>query len=68
MNNNHYFSTKITVLKINVLFFHNYLTKQSRDVVGGLVEDEVELSVGLVHLVSFQQAETGSSQQMVLND
>lgn len=28
----------------------------------------MELSVSLVHLVSFQQTETGSSQQMVLNE
>ena len=44
------------------------LAEQSRDVVGGLIEDKVELGIGLVHLVSFQQAETGSSQQMVLVD
>lgn len=49
-------------------YFYIYLAKQSRDVVGGLIEDKVELSIGLVHLVSFQQAETGSSQQMVLRE
>lgn len=48
--------------------FNKYLAKQSRDVVGGLIEDKVELSVRLVHLVSFQEAETGSSQQMVLSE
>lgn len=49
------------------LFSKANCTEQSRDVVGGLVEDKVELSISLVHLVSFQQAETSSSQQMVLN-
>lgn len=48
--------------------YYIYLAKQSRDVVGGLIEDKVELSIGLVHLVSFQQAETGSSQQMILSE
>lgn len=46
--------------------FRYFLTKQCRDVIGGLIEYEVELSVSLVHLVSFQQTETGSAQQMVL--
>lgn len=49
------------------LFSKTNCTEQSGDVVGGLVEDKVELSISLVHLVSFQQAETSSSQQMVLN-
>lgn len=44
------------------------LTKQGWDIVGGLIEDEVELSISLIHLVSFQQTETGSSQQMVLRN
>lgn len=51
-----------------ISYFYIRLAKQSRDVVGGLIEDKVELSIGLVHLVSFQQAETGSSQQMVLSE
>lgn len=45
-----------------------FLTKQCRDVIGGLIEYEVELSVSLVHFVSFQQTETGSAQQMVLRE
>lgn len=56
----------INVVHFNPTLFHVHVTKQSRDVIGGLVEDKVELSISLVHLVSFQQAETGSSQQMVL--
>lgn len=48
------------------LFFYVRLTQQSRDVVSGLVQDEVELGICLVHFISFQKAETGSSQQMVL--
>lgn len=51
-----------------IISYYIYLAKQSRDVVGGLIEDEVELGIGLVHLVSFQQTETGSSQQMVLSE
>lgn len=39
-----------------------YLAKQSRDVIGGLIKNKVELSISLIHLVSFQQTETGSSQ------
>lgn len=31
-----------------------------------LTQDKVKLSVSLVHLVSFQKAEIGSTQQMVL--
>lgn len=46
--------------------FRYFPTKQCWDVIGGLIEYEVELSVSLVHLISFQQTETGSAQQMVL--
>lgn len=56
----------ISVVHFSPTLFHIQVTKQSRDVISGLVEDKVELSIGLVHFVSFQQAETGSSQQMVL--
>lgn len=56
------------MVRIDFCLIYIRLAKQSRDVIGGLIEDEVELSIGLVHLVSFQQAETGSSQQVVLID
>lgn len=46
--------------------FYIQLTKQCRDVICGLIKNKVELSICLVHLVSFQQAETSSSQQVVL--
>ena len=41
-------------------------TQQSRYVVGRLVQDKVELSIGLVHFISFQKTEASSSQQVVL--
>lgn len=47
--------------------FRYCLTKQCRDVIGGLIEYKVELSISLVHLISFQKTETGSTQQMVLS-
>lgn len=51
-----------------MFYFYIHLAEQSGDIVGGLIEDKMELSISLVHLVSFQQAETGSSQQMVLSE
>lgn len=48
--------------------FALFPTKQCWDVIGGLVEHEVELSVSLVHLISLQQTETGSAQQVVLKE
>ena len=42
------------------------LAQQGGDVVGGLVEHEVELGIGLLQLVPLQQAEVRPAQQMVL--
>lgn len=55
----------VPMVRRNRLLFNRvsfYLAKQSRDVIGGLIKDKVELSISLIHLVSFQQTETGSSQ------
>lgn len=41
-------------------------TQQSRDVVCWLVKNKLELSICLIHLISFQETEASSSQQMVL--
>ena len=43
-------------------------TKEGRDVILALVQHEIELSICLVHLVTFQQAEVRTTQEMVLKN
>ena len=42
-------------------------SQQRRNVIRRLIHDEVELRIGLVHLVALQQAEASATEQMVLN-
>lgn len=45
---------------------HVTFTQECRDVVCRLVKNKLELSVCLIHLISFQETKASSSQQMAL--
>lgn len=44
------------------------LAEQRRDVGRRLIEHEIELDIGLFHFVTLEQAEVGTTQQMVLEE